>query len=1151
MESLFLLAVVFIIGIPLVAIVALVRVGSLRKLIDSQYNENLRTVSKLNQEMADLRSSLARVSSELDRQKTAGPVTAATDPEASVQASALIVPTVGIAIAQADQTAIHIDPRPVAPVGPEVSETASADPEQSLAPVTVRALTVEVRSIVSTLSAESESEPEPTAHPAAVFSADISASLPPSGAPPPKNEQLRPAPHSVFESYEPSHAKPPRKSFAERLRDVLPLEEVLGMNLFVKIGMVLLVLGFALLGRVALIAMGPAGKVALIYAAGAALLGGGIWLERKERYRLIGRTGIGGGWALLFFTTYAMYHVPAMHVLNSQTMDCVLLLGVAVGMVAHTLQYKSQLVTGLAFLLAFSTVALSQDTVYSLAAGVILAFAIVVIALREGWYELEIFGILASYCNHFYWLYKLYPLGMAGHPFPEFWPSAIILVLYWLTFRISYVSRNIRTPRDERFSTAAGLLNPALLLAVMKFQSTRPELAFYALLGLGAIEFFFGQLPTTRRRRPAFILLTILGTALMLGSVPFKFSGNSIALLWMIAAEMLIVAGIIQSEVIFRRLGLLTGVFTGLLVVYEAKGIVELRQHSEQLLAQNGILLLTCAALFYLNSHFIGQKWRQFFEDFDDKLMTAHSYIGCATAFIGVWALLTRDWTALGWAAVMIAAAAGARRLVDKRLTLQAGIFAVAVVVRTALQNCHFDAPYPQHPTARLITLPILSAVFYLTAAALSKTEETLEDFATPLRVAMLWVGTSLLVTMAWLDIAPDWVALVWMALAVALVLISHRIQLASFCYQEHVVAMLVGFQLITVNLNTGSTTSRYASFLACAAALYSISRLCTFIDAPYRRFVAWAHTCGATALLTALAWHESAALWIAVIWAVFALALAVFDRMFEVEELPYQAHALAVLAVLRVVTLNLYTADKWHNIDLRLITVSIVVAAMYAMCRWVRIPGQLREQDFHHLYSWAGSLLAAWMLWSELQPLSVALGLAIFGLVLFEWGLLRKVRQLRLQGYLALTAAFARIFFINLTAARLPGESVSPALYTVAPIALIFFFIWAQLQADKTTASTLGGFPTCLTSLLISVPGLSQPCSIFKCLQSGSSWPGPCWLCSCWLPLFCSTRKCFCNRVRCCSSESWAAASLITSLAEATSQTMVGMATSPSSRWL
>ena len=37
-------------------------------------------------------------------------------------------------------------------------------------------------------------------------------------------------------------------------------------------------------------------------------------------------------------------------------------------------------------------------------------------------------------------------------------------------------------------------------------------------------------------RRPAFTLLTVLGTTLIFASVPFKFSGNNIALLWMIAA---------------------------------------------------------------------------------------------------------------------------------------------------------------------------------------------------------------------------------------------------------------------------------------------------------------------------------------------------------------------------------------------------------------------------------------------------------------------------------------------------------------------------------------------------------------------------------------------------------------------------------------
>jgi len=386
------------------------------------------------------------------------------------------------------------------------------------------------------------------------------------------------------------------------LKTNLPLEQLLGMNLFAKVGIVLLVLGLALLGRIALISMGPQLRVMLIYAIAAVMLSGGIWLERHERYRLLGRTGIGGGWALLFFTTYAMHHVAPMIVLRSNTLDCVLMLIVAGLMVMHTLRYRSQLVTGLAFLLAFSTVALGQDTVYALAAGVILALGIAAIALRMSWFELEVFGIVASYANHFYWLYKLYPNGVAGHVFSQFWPSAIILVLYWIIFRISYVMRKVTSSRQESFSTIAALANTMLLLVVMKFQSTHPELAFYALLGIGAMEFLFGQLPVTRRRKAAFVLLTVVGTLLIFAAVPFKFSGNNIALFWMIAAEALFMAGIGQREVLFRRLGLLAGCVNGVLIAYEARSIIELRGSSEALLLKDGILLLSCSAFFYLNA---------------------------------------------------------------------------------------------------------------------------------------------------------------------------------------------------------------------------------------------------------------------------------------------------------------------------------------------------------------------------------------------------------------------------------------------------------------------------------------------------------------------------------------------------------------------
>ena len=827
------------------------------------------------------------------------------------------------------------------------------------------------------------------------------------------------------------------------------------MNLFAKIGIVLLVLGFALLGHMALVAMGPPARAALILGVGGAMLGGGIWLERQERYRLVGRTGIGGGWALLFFTAYAVHHVAAMAVVASNTLDCVLMLLVAVAMVVHTLRYRSQLVTGLAFLLAFSTVALSHDSVYSLAAGVILALGIVAIALRMAWFELEIFGILASYANHFYWLYRLYPEGVAAHAFPQFWPSTLILILYWLVFRISYVARRIETPRHESLSTIAALLNSVSLLVVMKFQSTRPELAFYALLALGALEFFFGQLPITRRRRSAFILLTVMGTILVFASAPFKFSGNNIALLWMIAAEVLLIAGIVQGEVVFRRLGLMGGGVTGLLVVYEALSIVKLRQTSQAPMVQDGVLLLACSALFYVNALFLCRRWSSLFAGWDARLSICESYLGAVTAFLGVWALFTSDWTAVGWAALMVGGAFGKRRLEDNHLLMQAWALSVAVLVISAQQNLHLADPYPRHVATRLITLPVLAAAFYVAAWLLSGVEHA----RVVLRRLALWAGTAMLAALVALDVKQTWVALVWVTMAVALSLLGRRFRNADLTLQEHVLAVAATAQLFAMNMDAPRALERYLPLLGSAVAFYAVSRLCTLKDALYRRPAAWAHTCAATALIAALAWHESPQPWITAIWAAFALGLAIVDRVFDLEELPYQAHTLAVLAVARAVTLNLYSTEKWRGIDVRLITVSILVAVLYALARWVRLPAPLRDTDARHTYTWAASGLFAWMLWSELQPISVALGLAVFGLLLFEAGHWREWKQIRLQAYVAFCVAFARIFFVNLTAATLPGETISPRVYTVAPIVLIYFFVWAQLQTRKA-GPDLGRWP-------------------------------------------------------------------------------------------
>jgi hypothetical protein len=215
--------------------------------------------------------------------------------------------------------------------------------------------------------------------------------------------------------------------------------------------------------------------------------------------------------------------------------------------------------------------------------------------------------------------------------------------------------------------------------------------------------------------------------------------------------------------------------------------------------------------------------------------------------------------------------------------------------------------------------------------------------------------------------------------------------------------------------------------------------------DSESARAITHLHTLGATALLALLAWYEAPNGWVVAVWALFALVLASLDRRFDCEELAWQAHALAALAMVRSVTVNLQVLDKWHGISVRLLSLAIVIVVFYALSRVIRMPDEWRVREFHHVYSWAASGLVSLLMWYELQPLTVAVGWAVFGLVLFEYGWMRKLRQFRFQSYVALSAAFGRIFFANLTTGT-PGEFWGPRIYTILPITLILFYVYFQL---------------------------------------------------------------------------------------------------------
>ena len=357
MEGLFLLLGLGLLSVPVMAIAALVRSGSVRRDLEDRYGEQQSAIGDLRGDVANLKRALAEVKAKLAAAEEA-PHAAVMD--ARKTAPAAVAATVHVESPERPATQTAVPPAATAPVVAKATPPVPAPlPPVAIPEPVVPAEAAKVEAFTLAAPMQEQAKPAATtretigppvpaatqipapiaAVPAANTSraAKFPAAAPVSMPPAPRPQQTpRAVPAPQFGRFQ--EAAAPRQSLRDWLRDRIPLEEVLGMNLFAKIGIVLLVLGFALLGEWRLLPWARR-------ASGVALrgLGQSCWaaaLARKEGTLPPHRTHRDRRWmgALAFFTTYAMYHVPAMQVMRSKTLNCVLMLAVAAGIVVHTLR---------------------------------------------------------------------------------------------------------------------------------------------------------------------------------------------------------------------------------------------------------------------------------------------------------------------------------------------------------------------------------------------------------------------------------------------------------------------------------------------------------------------------------------------------------------------------------------------------------------------------------------------------------------------------------------------------------------------------------------------------------------------------------------------------------------------------------------------
>ena len=554
-------------------------------------------------------------------------------------------------------------------------------------------------------------------------------------------------------------------------KQALSLEERLGANWLNKLGIAILVVGLAFFLATRLKTMGPGGKVMTGLAVSLVLLVGGLWLERRQTYRIFARAGIGGGWALLFFTTFAMHHFEATRVISSLTLDLLLMLLVGAGMVLHSLRYRSQTVTGLAFLLGFATVATSHvesasgTVIFSLWASVVLALGLVVVTTLRHWAWLELAGLIGVMANHFLWLALVMPAMGGSSGFPLFWQSTALILFYWAIFRAAYLLREPLDADEGRVSSLSAVVTSCGVLGLLKFQSAHPEWAFRALLALGTVEMALGVWARSRRRE-AFVVLTTIASVLLLAAVPYQFHGVSWPVLWLVEAHALALCGLRLGEPVFRRLGLLAGFAASMVLAFRdltRLAIFRLDYPDPNHHPSLAIGLALAAALFWLHGEVYPRRWPAI----ADKLgavervaLAVTSWLGLGAAAAALWVVLPAQWVVVGWLALVLLLGLAADWKSVISIALQADVLATIAI--PALFVWDFaDAPQGTYKLPALVAI----ALFYVGM----RRRTVLENSAAYVAPAYSWLASLLLFGWIAQVVGAQWLVVAYVGLALAL----------------------------------------------------------------------------------------------------------------------------------------------------------------------------------------------------------------------------------------------------------------------------------------------------------------------------------------------------------------------------------------------
>lgn len=241
---------------------------------------------------------------------------------------------------------------------------------------------------------------------------------------PPPVVESEPIPDLAYARAQSSNARRERKAFEA------DLEMRIGSVWLNRLGLVALLISFALLAKYANPRLMPWHRVLVSYLASAGLFGIGWHL--RDRLKGFARPVMAGGIALAFFTGFAAYFLEPMACVSVWT--SLILMSAAIASLFLCAEFwRSESTAGLAIFLGHVAAYVSggETSNASAVAILILSITTLVFFVRHEWMPLSLFAVIAAFVSHFLWATRAPVSGTASE---TFWHNMVFLTSYYVIF---------------------------------------------------------------------------------------------------------------------------------------------------------------------------------------------------------------------------------------------------------------------------------------------------------------------------------------------------------------------------------------------------------------------------------------------------------------------------------------------------------------------------------------------------------------------------------------------------------------------------------------------------------------------------------------------------------------------------------------------